>query len=664
MSLRAITLLVAVALVAVTVVEEATAAAPTAITGAVSAVGGTSATVNGTVNPGGSATDWWFEYGTSTSYGSKTTATGAGSGSGNIAVAKTLTGLTPATTYHYRLVAKSSSGTTNGSDGLFTTASPPTAVTSPATGVGPGTATLGGTVNPNGQPTTWYVEYGTSTGYGTKTPAVDAGSGTSPKAVTTGVGGLTAGKTYHFRIVASSSAGTTLGADATFVTAEPPTVTTSGASSIGPTSATLNGKVDPNGRATTYFFDYGTTTAYGAKTSSSSAGSGSSSTNVSKSVTGLKAGTTYHFRLVATSDAGTVAGADQILTTQSAPAVTTGPATTIGPTSATLGGTVNPNGRSTSWYVEYGTSTAYGSRSSSRSVGSGTAALAVVATVSSLRPGATYHFRLVATSSLGTTRGADATFVTTGAPLAATGPVSFATLSLSSARVNGTVNPRGLATGWWFEYGRTPGYGFRTVETPAAGSADVRVSALLTALSPGVRWHYRIVARSAAGTTAGADASFATPPRPLDPSGRPVSCTIVGTQAADVLRGTSGRDVICGLGGNDRILGGGGPDVVYGGPGADVLDGGVGNDVLRGGVGNDELMGRSGDDRLEGGAGADRLEGGTGRDALHGGGGPDTLFARDGRRDLVDGGSGTDVAIADRAVDRLVSIERRRFSST
>ena len=265
---------------------------------------------------------------------------------------------------------------------------------------------------------------------------------------------------------------------------------------------------------------------------------------------------------------------------------------------------------------------------------------------------------------MGTSRGADATFVTTGAPLAATGPVSFATLTLTAARVNGTVNPRGLPTTWWFEYGRTKGYGFRTVEESASGSADVRVSALLTGLSPGVRWHYRLVARSAAGTTAGADASFAAPPRPLDPAGRPVRCTIVGTQAADVLRGTSGRDVICGLGGNDRILGGGGSDILYGGPGADVLDGGVGNDVLRAGAGNDELLGRSGNDRLEGGTGADRLDGGTGQDSLYGGAGPDTLLSRDGRRDRVDGGGGTDLAIADRALDRLVSIERRRFSST
>ena len=75
---------------------------------------------------------------------------GAGSGSANVAVARAVTGLAPATTYHYRLVARSSGGTTYGADGLFTTASPPTAVTGAATGVGPTGATVGGTVDPNG----------------------------------------------------------------------------------------------------------------------------------------------------------------------------------------------------------------------------------------------------------------------------------------------------------------------------------------------------------------------------------------------------------------------------------------------------------------------------------------------------------------------------------
>ena len=173
MSFRAIALIAGALLAAGIVAGEASAAMPTAITGSVSAVGGTSATLNGSVNPGGTATDWWFEYGTSASYGSKSATTAAGSGSANVAVSSTPTGLAPGTTYHYRLVAKNSFGTANGGDGLFTTASLPVVVTAAATGVGPTTATLGGSVNPNGQPTTWYVEYGLSTAYGTKSPAAE-----------------------------------------------------------------------------------------------------------------------------------------------------------------------------------------------------------------------------------------------------------------------------------------------------------------------------------------------------------------------------------------------------------------------------------------------------------------------------------------------------------
>ena len=613
------------ALAAAALVQGAAAAAPTAITGTVSAVGGSSATLNGTVNPGGAVTEWWFEYGTSTSYGSATTHTSTGSGSANVAVSRALTGLSAATTYHYRLVAKNASGTANGGDGLFTTASPPVVVTSPATGVGPTTATLGGTVNPNGEPTTWFVEYGTSTSYGSKSATADAGSGTTAKAFSVGVSGLTVGKTYHFRLVATSSAGTVNGADATFVTAEAPVATTSAASSITATGAKLNGKVDPNGRPTTYRFEYGDDDVLRHHHLHFERRQREQPKNVSKTVTGLKAGTTYHFRLVATSDAGTATGSDQLFTTQGAPIVVTGQASAIGSTSATLAGTVNPNGRSTSWYIDYGPTASYGARTSTSSAGSGTQAVAVSKPVSNLKPNTTYHFRVVGVNSLGTTRGADATFVTGGAQSVATGPVSLRTLSLFSARVNGTVNAHGLATTWWFEYGRTRAYGFRTPEVAVTGTADRAVSARLTGLTPGVRWHYRLVARSTIATTAGSDASFATPPRPLDPLGRPVRCTIVGTQGPDVLRGTSRRDVICGLGGNDTILAGRGNDVVYGGPGADIINGGAGRDTLRGGAGND------------------------------------TLQARDGRRDVLAGGAGNDLARADRNLDQLSSIERRRF---
>src|SRR5262245_43522057 len=83
----------------------------------------------------------------------------------------------------------------------------------------------------------------------------------------------------------------------------------------------------------------------------------------------------------------------------SASTASTGPVTTIGPTSATATGTVNPSGQATNWYVEYGKSTTYGSKTPTKSAGSGTANVAVSATLTGLQPGTTYHYRVVATST-------------------------------------------------------------------------------------------------------------------------------------------------------------------------------------------------------------------------------------------------------------------------
>ena len=87
-----------------------------------------------------------------------------------------LGGLTAGTTYHYRLVAVSTAGTSRGTDGILQTSSTPVAVTGGASSITSTSATLNGTVNPNGRSTTWYFEYGTSTSYGTKTPAKSAGA--------------------------------------------------------------------------------------------------------------------------------------------------------------------------------------------------------------------------------------------------------------------------------------------------------------------------------------------------------------------------------------------------------------------------------------------------------------------------------------------------------
>ena len=86
---------------------------------------------------------------------------------------------------------------------------------------------------------------------------------------------------------------------ATLLVLAAPAVTTGDASSIGQTTATIAGTVDPNGAATTYHFEYGTTTSYGLTTADTAAGDGTPSVDVKATLSGLTSDTTYHYRLVA-----------------------------------------------------------------------------------------------------------------------------------------------------------------------------------------------------------------------------------------------------------------------------------------------------------------------------------------------------------------------------
>ena len=410
-------LLWAAALAWVVAGSAAVLAAPTAITGPVGSVGPTSAIVSGSVNPGGQATTWYVEYGTSTSYGSQSASASVGSGSANVAVSRSLAGLAAGTTYHYRVVATNGAGTSRGADGIFTTLSAPIAVTGTATGVSPSGATLNGSVDPNGRATTWYFEYGTSTSYGTRTAVKDAGSGASAVAVSAALAILARGRVYHYRLVASSDAGASRGADRTFATYGAPAVTTDAASSVAPTSARLNGTITANGQSTTWYFDYGMSTRYGTRTAVKGAGSGTGATRVNAPLTRLRTGVTYHYRLVATNASGTTFGGNRSFSTALQPVVRTEPSRDATATTATLTGSVDPRTRATSWWFEYGTTTGYGSQTASRSAGSGGTARAVSAPISGLRPGTTYHYRLVARNDAGTTRGADLTFTTVGVTL-------------------------------------------------------------------------------------------------------------------------------------------------------------------------------------------------------------------------------------------------------
>jgi hypothetical protein len=332
-----------------------------------------------------------------------------------------------------------------------------------------------------------------------------------------------------------------------------PTALTGGASSIGTTSANLNGSVNPNGLTTTAYFEWGTSTSYGNNTWAPPGNCGRGTTKIGVGpfyIDGLNPNTTYHFQLVAINSAGTKYGGDQTFTTQiqgSAPTVLTGVASGIGTTSAFMNGSVNPNGWATTAYFEWGTSTAYGNTvpNPQFNEGSGNNKIGTSAELTGLSPNTTYHCQLVAVNSVGTTYGGDQTFTTTGLlPTLTTGAASG--ISATTAFMNGSVNPNGLTTTAYFEWGTNTAYG-NTIPDPSFntgnGNANIGVSVELTGLSPNTTYHYQLLGTNTVGLAYGGDQVFTTVGLPVPPVLGPI--LLLPNGAAQVtLTGSIGQSYI------------------------------------------------------------------------------------------------------------------------
>lgn len=126
-------------------------------------------------------------------------------------------------------------------------ATPPGVSTGRATAVAQQTATLNGTVNPHGVPTSYFFQFGLTKAYGNRTPTGDAGSGTKAVAVSAALTALQPHTTYHYRVVAFSTAGTTRGGDRAFKTPQIPTVLTI---STAPNPVVYSGAVTITGALT------------------------------------------------------------------------------------------------------------------------------------------------------------------------------------------------------------------------------------------------------------------------------------------------------------------------------------------------------------------------------------------------------------------------------
>ena len=416
---------------------------PDVVTGAASKPTRTSVTLSGTIDGDGKPAHYHFEWGTSEAYGSSTPSTA--SGSGEEAASATLSELKAGATYYYRLVGENENGANVGLGREFTTAPAVAGVsTGAAQSLAPTSATLSGSLTPGGVDAHYYFEWGLTSEYGNDSPAppgTDAGEGQGAVAAHTELTGLQPNTTYHYRIVASNSFGSTTGEDAKLTTSGPPRITSEAAVGISHEGATIRAQINPDELATTYHFEWGETGAYGHEAPLGGESIPAGDTPVAKSavLSNLKPGVTYHYRVVASNQAGTTDEPDQIFTAVPPALIDSESVAQVSSNAAVLQGEINPLELPTTYYFQYGTENCKERPADCTdlptppaSIGSGNSDQAVSVALSELQPATTYHYRVLASNTLGVAEGTLHTFTT---------PPAQASFALPDGRAWEMVSP-------------------------------------------------------------------------------------------------------------------------------------------------------------------------------------------------------------------------------
>ncbi|WP_318347227.1 IPT/TIG domain-containing protein [Aquipluma nitroreducens] len=506
-----------------------TVSAPVATTNAATSITSSGAILNGSVNANGSSTTVTFEYGITTSYGTIVTADESlVTGSSATSVSKAITGLTANTIYHYRVVGENTGGTTNGQDQTFTTGT--TTLTesfyeqitlpfAPTDDVDMSSSTLAPTMNlvsVNGSyPSKGYkvtlIKSGTITLFASSneittshfaflvSTSYDA-SLSSKKYFKVGNGTtatLTPG-TYYIVLFTDNMYGK-FKLNITF--AALPNIT-----SISPTSGTTAGGTTVTITGT----DFTNATAVKFGSTAATSFTVNSDTQITATSPASTSGT-VHITVTTAGGTSATGSADQF-TYEDTPTAITNAATSITSSGATLNGTINAKGASTTVTFEYGLTTSYGTTvTADQSPVTGSTTTLVSKAITGLAAGTTYHYRVVGANANETTNGDDMTFTTLKLPSVTTQAVS--SISTNSAVANGNITdlgqPNPTAYGFCWSTSPNPTTDNSKIDKGSISEAGA-FSATLTGLETHTKYYVRAYSINEAGTSYGEQVSFST----------------------------------------------------------------------------------------------------------------------------------------------------------
>ena len=397
----------------------------------------------------------------------------------------------------------------------------PTATTLDATNITQNSATLVAEINPDGNNTNTWFEYGTDQSLGTRVfgPAL-----IMPASIIKNITGLNPGTTYYFRACTANAVdqggcGETLNFKTIAIVNPilPPTVSTNSATNVSETSARLNGNWSANGAFTSTWFEYSATyskVANGTGITTNMVAQGLDSGTMNQTITNLNPNTTYYFRAWASNSYGYDEGSILSFATDddgsqngSEPDVVTNNAINITEDSATLKATIDSDDGATYWF-EYGTSSGNLSKETSHSsVSSGSRSVSKA--ISNLISEKTYYFRVVAENDNGTSYGSIKNFSTendsnSNQNIIITTQLSSA-VTQTTAQVNGlAIDPVGdSSVSVWFEYGFTPALGYTSPSESLGAISSKYFSTTFTNLAPNTIYYFRAVGKNDNGVTRG-----------------------------------------------------------------------------------------------------------------------------------------------------------------